>query len=54
MREAAQDHVVRAPVGRASWCPCSSCPTLVAALQEHMRVFQDTYTNVGWTKGPVH
>ena len=28
---------------------------LLAALQEHMRVFQDTYSNVGWTKGdPIH
>jgi hypothetical protein len=26
----------------------------VAALQEHMRVFSESYSNVGWSKGPVH
>ncbi len=40
---------------RASSCRCSSCPTSIAALQEHMRVFSETYSNVGWTKaGPIH
>jgi hypothetical protein len=30
-------------------------PNLIAALQEHMRVFSETYSNAGWTKaGPIH
>jgi hypothetical protein len=56
VREAAQDHVVRAPVRARIVVPVQFIPTLVAALQEHMRLFQDTYSNVGWTKEtpPVH
>ena len=45
------EHVVRAPVARRSWCPSSSSRTSIAALQEHMRVFSESYTNVGWNKG---
>jgi hypothetical protein len=56
VREAAQDHVVRAPVRARIVVPVQFIPNLVTALQEHMRVFQDTYANVGWTKDtpPVH
>jgi len=56
VREAAHDHVVRAPVRARIVVPVQFIPNLVAALQEHMRVFQDTYSNVGWAKEtpPVH
>jgi hypothetical protein len=56
VREAAQDHVVRAPVRARIVVPVQFIPNLAAALQEHMRVFQETYTNVGWSKEtpPVH
>jgi hypothetical protein len=56
VREAAQDHVVHAPVRARIVVPVQFIPNLVAALQEHMRVFQDTYANAGWTKEtpPVH
>ena len=56
IREAAQEHVVRAPVRARIVVPVQFVPNLVAALQEHMRVFQDTYANVGWNKDtpPVH
>ena len=56
VREAAQQHVVEAPVRARIVVPVQFIPNLVAALQEHMRVFQDTYSNVGWTKEtpPVH
>src|ERR1700741_4526332 len=54
LREAQADHVVRAPVRARVVVPVQFMPTLVQALQEHMRVFQDSYSNVGWTKGPVH
>ena len=54
LRDAEADHVVRAPVRVRVVVPVQFMPTLVAALQEHMRVFSESYSNVGWTKGPVH
>ena len=54
VREAENQHVVKAPVRARVVVPVQFLPNLVAALQEHMRVFSDTYSNVGWTKGPVH
>ena len=53
--EAAEsDNLVKAPVRARVVVPVQFLPNLVAALQEHMRVFSETYSNVGWTKGPVH
>ena len=37
-----------------SSCLTQFVPNLIAALQEHMRIYSESYTNVGWTKGPVH
>jgi hypothetical protein len=55
VREAEKDHVVRAPVRSRVVVPVQFVPNLIAALQEHMRVFSETYSNVGWTKGgPIH
>jgi len=54
LKAAEQDHVVRAPVRVRVVVPVQFVPTLVQALQEHMRVFSESYSNVGWTKGPVH
>ena len=54
LRDAESQHIVRAPVRARVVVPVQFLPNLVAALQEHMRVFSDTYSNVGWTKGPVH
>ena len=55
VREAETEHVVRAPVRTRVVVPVQFVPNLVAALQEHMRVFSETYSNVGWTKpGPIH
>jgi hypothetical protein len=35
--------------------PVQFVPNLIAALQDHMRVFSETYSNVGWSKGgPIH
>ena len=54
-RDAETEHVVRAPVRTRVVVPVQFVPNLIAALQEHMRVFSETYTNVGWTKqGPIH
>jgi len=55
LRDAEADHVVRAPVRARVVVPVQFMPNLIAALQEHLRVFSESYSNVGWTKqGPVH
>ena len=54
LRDAEADHTVRAPVRARVVVPVQFVPNLVAALQEHMRVFSESYSNVGWSKGPVH
>ena len=55
IKEAESEHVVRAPVRTKIVVPVQFVPNLVAALQEHMRVFSESYSNVGWSnKGPVH
>jgi len=54
VRDAAQDHVVRAPVRARIVVPVQFVPNLITALQEHMRVFSESYSNAGWSKGPIH
>ena len=55
LKEAEKDHVVRAPVRARVVVPVQFVPNLIAALQEHLRVFGETYSNVGWTKAdPIH
>ena len=54
VRDAEQNHVVRAPVKTRIVVPVQFVPNLISALQEHLRVFNETYSNVGWSKGPVH
>ena len=54
LRQAESQHVVRAPVRSRVVVPVQFVPNLIAALQEHMRVFSESYSNVGWTKGPIH
>ena len=52
--EAAEsEHLVRAPVKAHIVLPLQVVPNLIAALQEHMRVFSES-TGGGWDKGPVH
>jgi len=53
IREAQADHVVRAPVRARIVVPVQVMPTLIQALEEHMRVYSES-TNPGWPKGPVH
>jgi len=52
IKAAESEHVVRAPVRAKIVVPVQFVPNLVAALQEHIRVFSETYSNVGWNKGP--
>jgi hypothetical protein len=54
IREAEADHVVRAPVRSRIVVPIQFVPNLIAALQEHWRVFSDSQTSAAWTKGPIH
>ena len=52
--QAAQaEHVVKAPVRAKIAVPLQVVPNLIAALQEHMRVFSES-TGTSWDKGPVH
>ena len=55
-KDAEADYVVRAPVRAKIAVPVQFIPNLVAALQEHWRVFSESQSNVGWNKGtgPIH
>lgn len=55
IREAESEHVVRAPVRARVVVPVQFIPNLIGALQEHWRVYSESYSNVGWNKGgPIH
>lgn len=55
IREAETEHVVHAPVRAKIVVPVQFIPNLIGALQEHMRVYSESYNNVGWNKGgPIH
>ncbi len=55
IRNAESEHVVRAPVRATIVVPVQFIPNLINALQEHMRVYSESYNNVGWNKsGPIH
>src|SRR5476651_2102774 len=51
IKAAESEHIVRAPVRARIVVPVQFVPNLVAALQEHLRVFSETYANTGWNKG---
>ncbi len=54
VRDAGPDHVIKAPVRARLVVPVQFVPNLIAALQEHLRVYSESYANVGWAKGPIH
>jgi len=54
VKHAEADHVVRAPVRVKVVVPVQLMPSLIAALQDQFRSFNESYANVGWSKGPVH
>jgi len=56
IKAAESEHVVRAPVRVKLVVPVQFVPNLIAALQEHWRVFAESSGNSGWNKGtdPVH
>jgi hypothetical protein len=43
VREAEANHVIRAPVRTRVVVPVQFVPNLIAALQDHLRVFSETY-----------
>ncbi len=53
IKNAEAEHIVRAPVRAKIVVPLQVVPNLIAALQEHMRVFSES-TGGSWDKGPVH
>ena len=53
VKEAEAEHIVRAPVRAKIVVPVQFMPNLIAALQEHMRVFSES-TGASWDKGPIH
>ena len=53
IQAAEADHVVKAAVRAKIVVPLQVVPNLIAALQEHMRVFSES-TGATWDKGPVH
>jgi len=54
IKEAESEQTVRAPVRSKIVVPVQLIPNLITALQEHMRVYSESYANTGWTRGPVH
>jgi hypothetical protein len=58
IRDAEADHVVRAPIKARIVMPVQFVPTLIAALQENLRVFSEAHSPQPPVpvpgKGPVH
>ncbi|MFN8057783.1 MAG: DUF3467 domain-containing protein [Vicinamibacterales bacterium] len=48
------EHTLSAPVRMKVVVPVQFVPNLIAALQEHMRVYSESYANAGWNREPVH
>jgi hypothetical protein len=53
VQQAQAEHVVRAPVRARIAVPLQVVPNLIAALQEHMRIYSES-TGASWDKGPIH
>lgn len=53
VRTAESEHVVKAPVRARIAVPVQFVPALIAALQDHMRVFADAQPTVRQA-GPIH
>ncbi len=54
LQTAEADHVVRAPVKVAIALPLAIVPSLITALQEHVRALPDQAPPENWGTGPVH
>ena len=51
---AQHEHVVKAPVRVRVVVPVQIIPSLVVALQDQLRTYNDAYANAPLSKGPVH
>lgn len=51
---AQQEHVVKAPVRVRVVVPVQIVPSLITALQEQLRTYNDAYAGGTPSKGPVH
>ena len=54
LQAAEVDHVVRAPVRATVALPLAIVPSLISALQEHVRNLSEQAPPESWGKGPVH
>ena len=56
IKDAESEHILRAPVRVKVVLPVQFVPNMIAAMQEHWRVFTESSTNVAWNKGgdPIH
>lgn len=55
IRTAETEHLVRAPVRAKIVVPIQFVSSLIAALQEHWRLFTESQASPDWSnKGPVH
>ena len=54
VREAATYKVLKAPVRSRVVVPMAFVPTLITALQEHLRACSESGGNQGWNKPAVH
>lgn len=45
---------IQAPIRAKLVIPAQLVPALAAALQENMRLYQESYSNVRWNKDQVH
>ena len=54
IQRAQQEHVVKAPVRARVVVPVQIIPSLVAALQDQLRTYNDAYASATPAKGPVH
>jgi hypothetical protein len=52
IRAAESDHLVRAPIKTRVVLPVQIVPTLIAALQEQMRIYTESAGNAD--RGPIH
>lgn len=54
IQQAESEHTVHAAVKARLVMPVQFVPTLIAALQENLRVFSESHANVVPGRGPVH
>lgn len=54
IQQAESEQVVRAPVKARLVMPVQFVPTLIAALQENLRIYSESHANATPGRGPIH